>query len=172
MVIRLSYLHNGITYTGKMTSLYWINLWGWLDKVKPAYQYRVSYYKDDTARLIFIMGISILVRQHRFMLNQPPYFFVAKVEFFSSNSISMTWTWISFILPHHFFGGSLCQEFQWMSPHFKWMAIANFLWSRKGPLVQLRLYFVDIIWTSVDVSLCIVSSSTTKDLWIFENAPR
>ena len=30
-VVRLSYLHNGISYTGKMTSLYWIralNIWG------------------------------------------------------------------------------------------------------------------------------------------------
>ena len=29
-ILRPSYLHNGISYTGKMTSLYWIGAWWWL----------------------------------------------------------------------------------------------------------------------------------------------
>ena len=40
-VVRSSYLHNGISYTGKMSSLYWI-------RPLLSYQYRDSHIKDKT----------------------------------------------------------------------------------------------------------------------------
>ena len=40
-VVRSSYLHNGISYTGKMTSIYWISLWSHYNPVSflDHYQY-------------------------------------------------------------------------------------------------------------------------------------
>ena len=55
-ILRPSYLHNRISYTGKMTSLYWIRL-------------QVSW-----GCLMLIMGSSILVRQH-VLLKQLQYHF-------------------------------------------------------------------------------------------------
>ena len=64
-VVRSSYLHNGISYTGKMSSLYWIRalssqVWHLIIKIRRSHNH-----------LIFIMGIPILIRQHLYIETPP-----------------------------------------------------------------------------------------------------
>ena len=41
MVVRSSYLHSGISYTGKMTSLYWIGALDCTMPIRPLFQYPI-----------------------------------------------------------------------------------------------------------------------------------
>ena len=64
-VVRSSYLHNGISYTGKMSSLYWNGAQGPFQYKDRISLYRVSILKRRQSwdRLIVMMEIAIFARQ-------------------------------------------------------------------------------------------------------------
>ena len=72
-ILKPPYLHNGISYTGK-TSLYWIRTLGHVSIWRPSFPGMVIPMvkkRQSWARLIFSMGIPILVRRHLYIETAP-----------------------------------------------------------------------------------------------------
>ena len=87
-VVRSSYLHNGISYTGKTTSLYWIRAQAVslpfdlfislspgprinIETVFPGMGFPMLKIRRSRNRLIFNMGIPMLVRRHLYIGTAP-----------------------------------------------------------------------------------------------------
>ena len=67
-VVRSSYLHNGISYTGKISSLYWIGAQGPYQYKDHLASYRVPHYKDKTVmRPLYLDEVSSYTGQMAFL---------------------------------------------------------------------------------------------------------
>ena len=98
-VVRSSYLHNGISYTGKMTSLYWIRAWVGLIMVftllliaSPVYIYEIHTWPLPWLQMAFTpncalpsgtAGTALIAKLHQFFLkNSCQWPFTWKHNFF------------------------------------------------------------------------------------------